>query len=97
MQVEGTCSRCGYMSSNAVCKACSLIEGLERGVAAVAVRSGGGGDGGSPVGGGGGGGAGGGGSVDASGDRVHSSGAAAIGMRDDAPRLGSASAVAGAF
>ena len=28
-----TCQRCGYMSSNALCKACTLLEGLERGMA----------------------------------------------------------------
>ncbi len=27
-----TCKRCGYMSSNELCKACTLLEGLERGV-----------------------------------------------------------------
>ena len=34
-----TCKRCGYMSSNELCKACSLLEGLERGVAAAGVVS----------------------------------------------------------
>lgn len=28
-----TCQRCGYMSSNELCKACTLLEGLERGMA----------------------------------------------------------------
>lgn len=28
-----TCQRCGYMSSNPLCKACTLLEGLERGMA----------------------------------------------------------------
>ena len=28
-----TCQRCGYMSSNDLCKACTLLEGLERGMA----------------------------------------------------------------
>lgn len=28
-----TCQRCGYMSSNDLCKACTLLEGLERGIA----------------------------------------------------------------
>jgi tRNA(Ile)-lysidine synthase TilS/MesJ len=28
-----TCKRCGYMSSNELCKACTLLEGLERGMA----------------------------------------------------------------
>jgi cytoplasmic tRNA 2-thiolation protein 1 len=27
-----TCKRCGYMSSNDLCKACTLLEGLERGI-----------------------------------------------------------------
>ena len=34
-----TCKRCGYMSSNELCKACSLLEGLERGVAAAGIVS----------------------------------------------------------
>lgn len=34
-----TCKRCGYMSSNELCKACSLLEGLERGVAVAGVVS----------------------------------------------------------
>ena len=34
-----TCKRCGYMSSNELCKACTLLEGLERGMAAAAVVS----------------------------------------------------------
>ena len=34
-----TCRRCGYMSSNELCKACSLLEGLERGVAAAGIVS----------------------------------------------------------
>lgn len=29
---QGTCERCGYMSSRKVCKACVLMEGLERGM-----------------------------------------------------------------
>jgi len=33
MIVTETCQRCGYMSSNALCKACHLLEGLERGMA----------------------------------------------------------------
>ncbi|KAJ1862194.1 cytosolic thiouridylase subunit Ctu1 [Coemansia sp. RSA 486] len=32
MPVAAQCERCGYISSNAVCKACTLLEGLERGV-----------------------------------------------------------------
>ena len=34
-----TCKRCGYMSSNDLCKACSLLEGLERGMPRAAVVS----------------------------------------------------------
>jgi len=34
-----TCKRCGYMSSNELCKACSLLEGLERGIAAAGIVS----------------------------------------------------------
>jgi cytoplasmic tRNA 2-thiolation protein 1 len=29
---QGTCERCGYMSSRKICKACVLVEGLERGL-----------------------------------------------------------------
>ena len=32
-----TCIRCGYMSSNDLCKACSLLEGLERGMSTLAI------------------------------------------------------------
>uniref|UniRef100_A0AAV2MTT5 Beta/gamma crystallin 'Greek key' domain-containing protein n=1 Tax=Knipowitschia caucasica TaxID=637954 RepID=A0AAV2MTT5_KNICA len=32
MPVQGTCSRCGYISSQALCKACVLLEGLNRGL-----------------------------------------------------------------
>ncbi|KAF6762497.1 cytoplasmic tRNA 2-thiolation protein 1 [Ephemerocybe angulata] len=32
-KVQQTCQRCGYMSSNTFCKACTLLEGLERGMA----------------------------------------------------------------
>ncbi|KAI0079725.1 hypothetical protein K474DRAFT_1658816 [Panus rudis PR-1116 ss-1] len=32
-KAQQTCKRCGYMSSNELCKACTLLEGLERGVA----------------------------------------------------------------
>jgi Zinc-ribbon len=31
------CKRCGYMSSNDLCKACSLLEGLERGMSTAAI------------------------------------------------------------
>jgi cytoplasmic tRNA 2-thiolation protein 1 len=34
-----TCKRCGYMSSNELCKACALLEGLERGIAGMGVVS----------------------------------------------------------
>ncbi len=33
LTVPGTCERCGYMSSQAVCKACVLLEGLNKGLA----------------------------------------------------------------
>ena len=29
---QGSCERCGYMSSRRICKACVLVEGLERGM-----------------------------------------------------------------
>ncbi|TRY60567.1 hypothetical protein DNTS_026977 [Danionella cerebrum] len=32
LPVQGTCSRCGYISSQALCKACVLLEGLNRGL-----------------------------------------------------------------
>lgn len=32
MPTQKTCERCGYMSSNEVCKACVLLEGLNRGL-----------------------------------------------------------------
>jgi cytoplasmic tRNA 2-thiolation protein 1 len=32
MPVQGHCERCGYMASNALCKACVLLEGLNRGM-----------------------------------------------------------------
>ncbi|KAK9479978.1 hypothetical protein V1514DRAFT_327036 [Lipomyces japonicus] len=35
----GTCERCGYISSNRICKACVLLEGLNAGRAAVQVDS----------------------------------------------------------
>eukprot|EP01029_Cantina_marsupialis_P026401 TRINITY_DN7096_c0_g1_i2.p2 TRINITY_DN7096_c0_g1~~TRINITY_DN7096_c0_g1_i2.p2 ORF type:complete len:150 (+),score=38.06 TRINITY_DN7096_c0_g1_i2:749-1198(+) len=34
---QTTCTRCGYMSSNALCKACILLEGLEKGIPDVMV------------------------------------------------------------
>ncbi|KZS97730.1 hypothetical protein SISNIDRAFT_405356 [Sistotremastrum niveocremeum HHB9708] len=36
-KAQTTCKRCGYMSSNELCKACSLLEGLERGMGGLAV------------------------------------------------------------
>ncbi|KIP09852.1 hypothetical protein PHLGIDRAFT_102183 [Phlebiopsis gigantea 11061_1 CR5-6] len=36
-KIQQTCKRCGYMSSNELCKACSLLEGLERGVPQAAI------------------------------------------------------------
>ncbi|XP_013386470.1 cytoplasmic tRNA 2-thiolation protein 1-like [Lingula anatina] len=32
LPVQGTCSRCGYISSQEVCKACVLLEGLNKGL-----------------------------------------------------------------
>ncbi|KAG2205800.1 cytoplasmic tRNA 2-thiolation protein 1 [Mucor mucedo] len=32
MPTQKTCERCGYMSSNLLCKACCLLEGLQRGL-----------------------------------------------------------------
>ncbi|KXJ13170.1 cytoplasmic tRNA 2-thiolation protein 1 isoform X1 [Exaiptasia diaphana] len=32
MPVQGTCSRCGYISSQHLCKACVLLEGLNKGL-----------------------------------------------------------------
>ncbi|KAE8292522.1 Cytoplasmic tRNA 2-thiolation protein 1 [Larimichthys crocea] len=32
MPVQGTCNRCGYISSQALCKSCVLLEGLNRGL-----------------------------------------------------------------
>ncbi|KAK0537071.1 cytosolic thiouridylase subunit Ctu1 [Tilletia horrida] len=37
--VQRTCSRCGYISSNELCKACVLLEGLNRGNSAIGIRS----------------------------------------------------------
>ncbi|KAE9388624.1 hypothetical protein BT96DRAFT_968065 [Gymnopus androsaceus JB14] len=36
-KIQQTCKRCGYMSSNDLCKACTLLEGLERGMAASGI------------------------------------------------------------
>ena len=32
MPTQKTCQRCGYMSSNEVCKACVMLEGLNKGL-----------------------------------------------------------------
>ncbi|GCB75759.1 hypothetical protein scyTo_0020393, partial [Scyliorhinus torazame] len=32
MPTQGTCTRCGYISSQKLCKACALLEGLNRGL-----------------------------------------------------------------
>lgn len=32
MPVQGTCDRCGYISSNPICKACVMLEGLNKGL-----------------------------------------------------------------
>jgi hypothetical protein len=32
MPIQTTCVRCGYVASNQVCKACVMLEGLNRGV-----------------------------------------------------------------
>lgn len=32
MPMQGTCSRCGYISSQSLCKSCVLLEGLNRGL-----------------------------------------------------------------
>ncbi|KOS14217.1 ctu1cytoplasmic trna adenylyltransferase [Malassezia pachydermatis] len=37
--VQRTCVRCGYISSNELCKACVLLEGLNRGNPAMGIRS----------------------------------------------------------
>ncbi|KAJ3783636.1 hypothetical protein GGU11DRAFT_784381 [Lentinula aff. detonsa] len=36
-KIQQTCKRCGYMSSNDLCKACTLLEGLERGMASSGI------------------------------------------------------------
>lgn len=33
------CNRCGYMSSNELCKACLLLEGLNRGQPSLGIHS----------------------------------------------------------
>lgn len=36
-KAQQICQRCGYMSSNSLCKACTLLEGLERGIAEAGI------------------------------------------------------------
>ncbi|KZP00043.1 hypothetical protein CALVIDRAFT_476437 [Calocera viscosa TUFC12733] len=36
LKAQQTCKRCGYMSSNDLCKACTLLESLEKGMAKLA-------------------------------------------------------------
>jgi len=35
---QRTCTRCGYIASNDLCKACALLEGLERGIPALGIK-----------------------------------------------------------
>lgn len=37
MPVQMTCLKCGYMSSNKICKACALLEGLNQGKARLVI------------------------------------------------------------
>ena len=37
MPIQGVCTNCGYVSSNPICKACVLLEGLNRGRPKLAV------------------------------------------------------------
>jgi cytoplasmic tRNA 2-thiolation protein 1 len=36
---QRNCKRCGYMSSNELCKACLLLEGLNRGQPSLGIHS----------------------------------------------------------
>ncbi|KAF8511202.1 hypothetical protein JB92DRAFT_3083530 [Gautieria morchelliformis] len=38
LKPQQNCKRCGYMSSNELCKACALLESLERGIKSMDVR-----------------------------------------------------------
>ncbi|KDQ20641.1 hypothetical protein BOTBODRAFT_50710 [Botryobasidium botryosum FD-172 SS1] len=38
MKTQQTCTRCGYIASNDLCKACALLEGLERGMPSLGIR-----------------------------------------------------------
>jgi len=40
MPTQTTCTRCGYIASNDVCKACVLLEGLNRGLPKCAPATG---------------------------------------------------------
>ncbi|KDN51284.1 hypothetical protein RSAG8_00913, partial [Rhizoctonia solani AG-8 WAC10335] len=37
-KAQQTCLRCGYISSNDLCKACMMLEGLERGMPKLAIK-----------------------------------------------------------
>lgn len=37
LPTQGLCSSCGYVSSNIICKACMLLEGLNRGKPKLAI------------------------------------------------------------
>lgn len=37
MAKQGTCTRCGYISSNEICKACILLEGLNSGISKLGI------------------------------------------------------------
>jgi cytoplasmic tRNA 2-thiolation protein 1 len=37
VRVIGLCKRCGYIASNDLCKACTLLEGLERGAPSLGI------------------------------------------------------------
>jgi cytoplasmic tRNA 2-thiolation protein 1 len=38
-QIQQTCKRCGYITSNELCKACVLLEGLNKGVPNLGIKS----------------------------------------------------------
>ncbi|KAI9493532.1 cytoplasmic tRNA 2-thiolation protein 1 [Zychaea mexicana] len=40
MPTQKTCQRCGYMSSNEICKACVMLEGLNRGLPQLGIGKG---------------------------------------------------------
>ena len=37
LPTQGVCKRCGYISSMEVCKACKLLDGLNRGMPKIAI------------------------------------------------------------